>query len=354
MAKAKKNAKKKASKKNGRSTKKKAPRKKKAAKKKASKKKGAKKKRSSVTEGMAASAGARAEAMMVAPRHKAWRTKKIEALYDRFTRKKVRDAALKCVEVGHCRIYIDEMLDGLDIAFAEWQTMKADIANYKHAGKVMVDALDDSEKEIAKLKKKLTAARKAKKVGVADTATIESMLKAQADHLKSLKRDIKAVAKKAGVTLKMRAGTKRAQVRVKPPKRKPAKAKKGRLAKHTPASGAGCSLAGARYGYSGKVECAPDGFGPREAGRRLANLRHHGVAFNPEDYFEMGYEAALAEGSGAAPKKRAPAKKNAGKRRAPAKAPSRRAAHVPAANSNPAPDPGLVARQKRTLRRLGL
>ncbi len=334
--------------------------KKKGAKKKGAKKKGAKKKRST-TEMMAASAGARAEAMMVAPRHKAWRTKKIAALYDRFTRKKVRDAALKCVEVGQCRIYIDEMLDGLDIAFAEWQTMKADIANYKHAGKVMVDALDDSEKEIAKLKKKLTAAKKAKKVGAADTRTIESMLKAQADHLKSLKRDIRAVAKKAGVTLKMRPGTKRAQVRAKPPKRKPAKAKKGRLAKHTPAAGAGCSLAGARYGYSGKVECAPDGYGPREAGRRLANLRHHGVAFNPEDYFEMGYEAAVAEGKGAAAPKRAPAKKKpaakkpaAKKPAAKTKAPARRAAPRPAAAANSNPDPGLAARQKATLRRLGL
>jgi hypothetical protein len=235
--------------------------------------------------------------------------KAMNVLMDKWTRESNRRAALECDSVADCTGYIDSLLDALDYAFAHWEEYKED--NRLKAKEItqLEAKLHSTEGEIKGLKDALKKAKAAKKVKAVSASSVEKMLDAIAKELAALKTDVRKVARARQLSLPQRGAAK-----AKAPRKKRAKkAPRGRqmaiprtpggYAQYTASSGAGCSLAAVRWLYDGPEDCAPKGYKPSEAGRRLANLRWHGIAYNPgnphshgqpmlnpSDYYEMGYE----------------------------------------------------------------
>ena len=322
---------------------KKRPAKKKAAKKKVAKKRPIKKKAAKKRSSRAKKASRNPTKAIVK-----YDPKDMNVLMDKWTRETNRRAALECNSVADCTGYIDELLDSLDYAFASWEEHKHDSKLHAKEIKQLEAKLYATEGEIKGLKEALKKAQAAKKVKAVSANAIEGMLDAINRQIKALTADVRKVARGRQLSLPVRAAAKAKRPRKAKAKRAPRGAQMdlsrtpGGYAAYTAASGAGCSLAAVRWLYNGPQDCAPNGFKPSEAGRRLANLRWHDVpskdnfgarraksarrnpgepSLNPSDYYEMGFEDGAA--SKPAAKKRAATKST--KRRAPsrAKAPKR-------------------------------
>lgn len=285
--------------------------KKKSTKKKSTKKKATKKRTSKKKSTRARKARRNPSTAMVK-----YDPKAMNVIMDKWTRDTTRRAALECDSVADCTGYIDQLLDAMDYAFAHWEEYKEDNRLKSKEIKQLEAKLHSTEGEIKGLKAELTKAKKAKKVKATSASSIERMLDAISKEIRALKTDVRKVARGRQLSLPTRGAAKAK----KPRKSKPKRAARGRqmplppggYAKYDAASGAGCSLAAVRWLYSGPEDCAPKGYKPSEAGRRLANLRWHDVpskdnfgarrrrstrnpgheapVLNPSDYYEMGYE----------------------------------------------------------------
>ncbi len=237
---------------------------------------------------------------LVSKRRTGFRSPEVEKLYDHFTKKTVREEALRCQDVKHCVSYIDELFDALDNVFAAWFSVRDQAEVYAGEISDLVEAVDSTEAELKGHRKQLAAAKKRDAIGAADLKTLKSMLEGQSKLLRQIVADVRGVAKAKRIPVarkKAKTATKQMPLR-------------GLFSPSGPGSGAGCSLAASRWGYSGSQDCAPYGYRAGEAGRRLANLRHHGVAFNPSEYFEMGREFERSKKPKPKPVKRRAPKRN--------------------------------------------
>lgn len=326
------------------------PSKKKATKKKAAKRKPAKKNPArGPARGQKGSSGAMARSMKGYARPKT-----MKGIIDKWSRVRERTAALQCKDMATCGWYIDALLDALDTAMGAWTQFGQDVRLQKKEIKQLEAALDKTEGQLKTAKAKLKAS---KKMSAGDRTSIGSVLDSLTREVKALRTDVRKVARGRQISLAPRAAAK--PRRISRPKKAP-RARQlalprtpGGHAAYTASSGAGCSLAAVRWGYSGPEDCAPKGYKPSDAGRRLANIRWWGVPldrkakrnpegnpshpagqhnpshpvaqFNPSEYYEMGYEDGRRSSKGAAPKRAAP-KRKAPKRGSPTSSTSDRAA----------------------------
>jgi len=283
-------------------TKKKATRKKKATKKrtkkktkkKAAKKKAPKKRKKKSTKKKSA-------------KKKSGLSKKQKSMARGKRTKKVKQRAKKTAaelesDVSDLLGYVDSL--ATELKFTK-KALKTEQRRSMLAGKTVSDlkaAIERDKKKMAKYRKRLP------KVDKRTQTRIRNAFSRLSKDLTSLKRLLVGEADKRKRKVKRKVPPKARQMEF-----------KALFSKSTARAGAGCSLAAVKYGFDRRM-CDPKSYKPSEAGRRLANVRHHGVAFNPDDYFAMGVE----EGMRRAAKKNPGGKKKSGKKRSPKKAAKKR------------------------------